>query len=352
MKFREYHLNILLKKMRIHTTPLDMLLRYYFRENKALGSKDRAWVSETLYHYVRWKNVYDELQLNPLSPLPDVSSFDLPFRLGAPKKLIAMLTEAYGEEKTVDICHIHQTRAPVTLRTNILKISRDDLLHKLKSKCEVTPTATSPWGIHCATKVNFAALPEFKEGLFEVQDEASQLGAMLIHPERKHQVLDFCAGAGGKSLAIAPLMYQSGQIYLHDIRSQALLEAKKRCRRAGIQNVQFNLPPKKGSMDWVVVDVPCTGSGTYRRNPDLKWKFESINFSSLFEEQRQLFDQALHYLKPTGVIVYMTCSILPPENQHQISFFQKQYSLQIVEKFQTLPLLNGMDGFFAVSLRK
>ena len=239
----------------------------------------------------------------------------------------------------------------MTIRANTLKISRDNLLQKLALQFEVALTEHSEWGINFASKINFSALPEFQEGLFEVQDEASQLGSALVHPLSKQQILDYCAGAGGKSLAIAPLMHKSGQLYLHDIRPQALLEAKKRFRRAGPQNVQFSLPPKKGCMDWVIVDVPCSGTGTYRRNPDLKWKFETLDFPSLIEEQRQIFDEAIKYMNSHGTIVYMTCSILPDENEKQIDYFQKKYSLQIVEKFQTLPLLQGMDGFFAVSLK-
>lgn len=350
MKFREHHLHIILEKMRAEKTPIDVLLRHYFRLNKALGSKDRAWISETLYHYIRWKNTYDKLKIPPTSSLPDLSQQPVDLQLGAPKKLFDLLKAAYGEKKAIEICQINQTRAPVTIRANLLKISRDELLQKLSSQFQVTPTTHSKEGINFATKVNFAALPEFQEGLFEVQDEASQLGAALVHPLPKQQILDFCAGAGGKSLAIAPHMKHSGQLYLHDIRPQALAEAKKRCKRAGIQNVQFNLPSKKNSMDWVVIDAPCSGTGTYRRNPDLKWKFESINLSALEQEQRTIFDEAYQYRKPGATLVYMTCSILPEENEHQVKYFQEKYSLQVIEQFQTLPLLNGMDGFFAVAL--
>lgn len=352
MKFREHHLHALLGKFRTEKTPTDVLLRHYFRQNKALGSKDRAWVSETFYHYVRWKNLYDALDLDPTSSLPDSHQVDLHLRLGAPRKLVEILIKAYGEKEATQICQINQTRAPVTVRTNILKISREALLKKLGSQFDVLPTKTSPWGIDFTSKVNFSVLPEFQEGLFEVQDEASQLGSQLVHPLPKQQILDYCAGAGGKSLAIAPLMHQSGQLYLHDIRPQALIEAKKRARRAGIQNIQFNLPSKNHSMDWVVVDAPCSGTGTYRRNPDLKWKFESIDFAILIKEQRQIFEKALSYLKENGTIVYMTCSILPEENEEQITYFQNTHALQIVEKFQTFPTLDGPDGFFAVSLKK
>lgn len=351
MNFREHHLTQLLGKLKADQTPADVLLRNYFRQNKALGSKDRAWVSTTLYNYIRWKNLYDALKLGPMEPLPEMTHLDLHLRLGAPQKLVDLLTEAYSAPKAAEICQINQTRAPVTIRTNTLKISREALLKKLQPQFAVNSTPSSEWGINFDSKVNFSALPEFQEGLFEVQDEASQLGAALITPSPKQQILDYCAGAGGKSLAVAPLMHKSGQLYLHDIRAHALLEAKKRFKRAGFQNVQFNLPPQKTSMDWVIVDVPCSGTGTYRRNPDLKWKFDAINFPSLIEEQREIFDQAFQYLGTGGTIVYMTCSILPDENEHQITYFQEKYGLKVVQKFQTLPLLNGMDGFFAVALK-
>lgn len=351
MKFRHHHLSIVLHQFRQNSTPLDVLLRHYFRSHKALGSKDRAWISETLYHYVRWKNVYDMLSLEPDASLPNLDSLSLPFQLGTSELLLKKLQHSYGEEKAIEICQINQTRAPVTIRANLLKISRDGLLKRFSNAYPVTPTPISKQGIQFASKINFALLPEFKEGLFEVQDEASQLGAALVKPSLKAHILDYCAGAGGKSLAFAPALQQSGQLYLHDIRPHALIEAKKRCKRAGIQNVQFNLPPKGKTMDWVIVDVPCSGTGTYRRNPDLKWKFESINFNRLIEEQKLIFDSAFAYLRAGGTIVYMTCSILPEENEAQIEFFQQKYALKVVEKFQTLPILYGMDGFFAAALQ-
>jgi 16S rRNA (cytosine967-C5)-methyltransferase len=212
----------------------------------------------------------------------------------------------------------------------------------------VSPTPFSPLGIHFHERINFFILPEFKEGLFEIQDEASQMAAGLVKAKPKQHVLDFCAGAAGKTLAFAHLLKNTGQIYLHDIRQRALHRGRERLNRAGVQNVQFALPSKKGEMDWIVVDVPCTGTGTLRRNPDLKWKFDPSKLDHLLEEQRAIFREAVAYLHVDGHIIYMTCSLLPQENEEQAAYFQKEFSLEIVETFKTPPLLNGMDGFYAV----
>jgi len=204
---------------------------------------------------------------------------------------------------------------------------------------------------------NFFATEEFKQGLFEIQDEGSQLIALLVGAQPKQQVFDYCAGAGGKTLAFAPNMHSQGQIYLHDIRAHALLQARKRLKRAGIQNAQIinddspKLPKLKKKMDWVLVDAPCSGSGTLRRNPDMKWKFDDAMITRLVGEQRKIFERALSFMSPEGRIVYATCSIFPEENQNQIDHFVKTYNLKIEGKpFISLPKLNGMDGFFAAVL--
>jgi 16S rRNA (cytosine967-C5)-methyltransferase len=232
-------------------------------------------------------------------------------------------------------------------------------LQKWKDLYEISPCSHSPWGITFHKKINFFELSEFKEGLFEIQDEASQLTADLVAVEPKEKVLDFCAGSGGKTLAFAPKMQNSGQIYLHDIRLAVLSEAQKRLRRAGVQNAQLLLPTDerkkrmlKEKMDWVLVDVPCSGTGTLRRNPDMKWKLDLSLIERLVAEQRQIFEQALSFLRPGGHIVYATCSILPQENQEQISFFQEKFKLELSKPpFHSFPKRGGMDGFFGAILK-
>ncbi len=347
-QYRQYHLSIVLKRFEQQKTPLDVFLSHYFRNNKALGSKDRLYISDAVYRYIRWKNLYLHLGLDP-SCEPPSSDGSLPhfIRLGTPSSLYHRLVEIYGALKTEEICRINNTRAPFTIRVNTLKISRDELLARWNGLYLVTPCTSSPQGIYFHEKINLYTLPEFKEGLLEVQDEGSQLVAALVRAEPKQKILDYCAGSGGKTLAIAPLLKNTGQIYLHDIRPLALQKAKTRLRRAGIQNIQFSIPHSK--MDWVVVDVPCSGTGTLRRNPDLKWKFEQMDLKKLVSEQREIFKKALSFLSRSGKIVYMTCSILPEENERQVSYFQKEFGLQVVETFQSLPTQDGMDGFFGVS---
>lgn len=353
MKFRQYHLCSVLKSFESHPLPLDVLLSRYFRSHKALGSKDRNFISETAYHYVRFKNLYTHLGKDPVDPELPFDDPTLPshLRYGMPQILYDLLIQAYGETRTEEICRISNSRAPITLRANLLKTTRDQLLKRWEGKFNVSPCPEAPSGIQFHERINFFTLPEFKEGLFEIQDESSQLAAALVLAKPKDHVLDYCAGAGGKTLAFAHLLQNKGQIYLHDIRPSALQKARKRMERAGVQNVQFNLG-KKGKMDWVVVDVPCTGTGTLRRNPDLKWKFNLPALSALIQEQRKIFQKALDYLRPDGTIVYMTCSILPQENEEQAAYFQTTFNLKPGSQFQTLSVAGGKDGFYTITFTK
>ncbi len=207
--------------------------------------------------------------------------------------------------------------------------------------------------------MNFFSLDEFKKGYFEVQDEGSQILAELVQTKPGDQFMDYCAGSGGKSLSVAAEMKNRGQIYLHDIRKRALQEAKKRLRRAGVENAQVinsgspKLSKLKKKIDWVLVDAPCSGTGTLRRNPDMKWKFASEMPGRLAAEQRVIFEQGLSFVKPGGHIVYATCSLLREENQNQLDHFLKTYDLKLVdEPFQSLPHEGGMDGFYGVVFKK
>jgi 16S rRNA (cytosine(967)-C(5))-methyltransferase len=371
--FRHHHLLSLLKQFDQQSLPLDLFISLYFREHTALGSKDRAFISEAVYSLIRWKGLIDYLLPKPITwerRCDALQTFDpnkyfldktIPahIRCSFPEDLFRLIQNHYGEEKAQQICLASNHPAPTTVRVNLQKIDRDTLLKRWKDLYAVSATQYSPWGIIFHKKIHFFSMPEFKEGLFEIQDEGSQLIAQLVQAEPGQQILDYCSGAGGKSLAFAPLMENKGQIFLHDIRSRALQEAKKRLRRAGVQNAQLltdqapGLNKLKKKMDWVLADVPCSGTGTLRRNPDLKWRFEPETLQRLVGQQRMIFEKALSYLSPKGRIVYATCSLLPEENEQQLEHFINTYQLSLCAlPFQSIPKNGEMDGFFGAVLEK
>lgn len=370
--FRQYHLLKILDSFEFDSRPLDVHLGQYFRSNKALGSKDRKIIAEKIYKLIRWIGLIDYfckddhgweercVALNTLNFKKSLIDPSIPLHIRAsfPKYFFGLLAEYLGEEKALEFCHISNSPAPTTIRVNVLKTTRQVLLNKLKENFSITPTKQSVWGINFAERFNFQELDDFKKGFFEVQDEASQIVANLVDAKPCEQILDYCSGSGGKTLAFAHKLQSKGQIYLHDIRKRPLVNAKKRLKRAGIENAQIlehNSPQKeklKGKMDWVMVDVPCSGSGTLRRNPDLKWKFSKEMLDRLIEEQRQIFKEALEFLAPNGKIVYATCSVLPQENEEQLEYFRQTHELDLAScPFRSLPSEGGMDGFFGAVLR-
>lgn len=372
--FREFHLLQLLDSFSEQTLPIDLFVSHYFREHKALGSNDRAYIAETLYSLIRWQGLLDHLcdgsnswekrfamhQQIDLQAIRQDTTIPLHTRLSFPKELFDLFVNSHGEEKAAELCLASNEPAPTAIRINPLKTTRDDLMKKWTAdQYEVSACLHSEYGIVFHKKINFFNLNEFKEGLFEVQDEGSQLLSQLIQLQPKQHVMDFCSGSGGKTLAFAHQLNGTGQIYLHDIRPRILLEARKRLKRAGIQNVQTviagddRLKKMKKRMDWILVDAPCSGTGTLRRNPDMKWKFSTETLMRLVGQQRTIFEQALSYLKPEGHIVYATCSILKEENQDQIAHFIKTYDLTVVgDPFSSLPAPKQMDGFFGVVLKR
>ncbi len=372
-QFRTYHLLNLLNEYETQSLPLDRYLSDYFRANKAIGSKDRGFIAEGVYGIVRWKGLLDHLCEAPITWAKRWEKFqefdsekyqeDLEIpqntRLSFPETLFNLIAASHGIERAKELCLICNTQAPTTVRANSLRTTRDELLARWNIEYQVAPCEFSTCGITFLKKINLFGLPEFKEGFFEVQDEGSQLLAGLMKVKKGQQIMDYCSGSGGKTLAFAPQMAGTGQIFLHDIRLSVLLEAKKRLKRAGIQNAQIvkaedpKLSRLKKKMDWVLVDVPCSGTGTLRRNPDMKWKFDPAALERLQGQQRNIFEKALSYMHPDGRIVYGTCSILKEENQDQLAHFIKTYNLEVEgDVFQTFPTVGGMDGFFGVVLKK
>jgi 16S rRNA (cytosine967-C5)-methyltransferase len=372
--FREHHIFSLLNEYEQESSlPLDLFLGNYFRAHKALGSKDRGFIAETVYALIRWKGLLDFLSSPDLTWEKRLEIFSsnrfeeskkseeipLHIRLSFPKLLFEKLVASHGIETVVKLAATSNLAAPTTVRVNTLKTNREELLMRWSSQFDVIPCEHAPDGIMFRRRINFYDLQEFKDGFFEIQDEGSQLLAQLVQVEPGQQVMDYCAGAGGKTLAFAPQMKNLGQIHLHDIRKKSLDASRKRLRRAGVQNAQIiyqdekKLKKLKKKMDWVLVDAPCTGTGTMRRNPDMKWKFDLDLLQRLVSQQRVIFEKALSFLKPDGRIVFSTCSVLNEENEEQMDHFVKTYGLEVTQDvFKELPREKGMDGFFGVVFRR
>jgi 16S rRNA (cytosine967-C5)-methyltransferase len=263
---------------------------------------------------------------DPFSSAPDFMRADVP------EWLAPTLREAFGEGWVAE-GQAMSRRPPVDLRVNTLKSSRERVLKGLQ---RLSPVATtiSPLGVRFAAGTRDARTPNvvtdegYLKGWFEVQDEGSQIVAALTGARPGEQVLDLCAGAGGKSLAMAAAMENRGQIFAYDSDRGRLAPIYDRLKRNGARNVQVRAPGAGalddlgGKMDRVVIDAPCTGSGTWRRRPDAKWKLTPEQVQQRVKEQAAILAEGLRYLKPGGTLVYITCSILPDENQKQVESFQ------------------------------
>lgn len=345
--------------------PLDLQLKRYFNLHKSIGANDRRDVAESVYSIIRYE-AYFKAVVGPswtaalnayLSPSfwKDWGASTLPLhtKYSFSPDAVDALERNYGK-KTEALLKSLNSRAPLTIRTNTLKITPQKLMKRLlDSNVKVKACEVSSVGLSLEGQFNLFGLSEFKNGFFEVQDEASQLVAFKTGVAPGMTVLDLCAGSGGKSLAMGALMNNTGQLYLYDRRESILKNARLRCKRAGLQNYQVteNLQKQKGKMDLVLVDAPCSGSGTYRRSPDQKLKFTMRGLQELNDLQFSLLSTAVSCLKPEGRIVYSTCSLLAEENQHIVKQAEEKLGLRREGDFlQTTPLQHSMDGFFCAVL--
>lgn len=344
--------------------PVDLAWRSFAKRHPVLGSKDRQWLGEKIYLHEKRKCLFDllaqddvELRAELLARWPDLPAEWLADctqaqQLGCPEQLWGCLCEAFGEKRAAELAAVALEEAPLFIRVNPLRSSPDALLERLQT---MIPSAKAceraPLGIELPPRTLVTQLEEFRTGQFEIQDEGSQIVAGLCAARPGDEVLDFCAGAGGKALAIASGMQGRGQLFLHDVRERALAEAKCRLRRAGVQNAQVvhagsrALRCLSGRCDWVFVDAPCSGTGTLRRNPDMKWRFSKEDLAELVLLQRRILAEAMTCVKPQGRLVYATCSILPQENQRQREWLEQQ-GWQCRQEWQSLPESGKMDGLY------
>ncbi|MEO3386197.1 RsmB/NOP family class I SAM-dependent RNA methyltransferase [Mesorhizobium sp. CAU 1741] len=260
----------------------------------------------------------------------DLAEAPAAIRADCPDWCIPLVEEAFGDEWPEEVAAL-AARPPLDLRVNTLLSTRDKVLGEL-SASNPSITSLARDGIRIppiqghGRHPNVQAEPAFQKGWFEVQDEGSQLVGELADATPGMQVLDYCAGAGGKTLALSAAMENRGQIFAHDSEKQRLAPIFDRLRRAGARNVQTvsrpaDLEPLCAAMDLVLVDAPCTGSGTWRRRPDAKWRLTDRQLDVRLREQAAILAAVRDFVKPGGRLVYITCSIFPQENRHQMEAF-------------------------------
>jgi len=247
--------------------------------------------------------------------------------------------ENFDEEWVAEAAALSE-RAPLDMRVNTLKADRDKVQKQL-AKFGARPAKIARQGLRIRPGTgpdrlpNVQAEPAFQKGWFEIQDEGSQIVADLVYAQPGEQVFDYCAGGGGKTLALSAALDNKGQVHAWDADKSRLAPIFERLKRAGTRNVQVHaadadLSPLEGRMDRVLVDAPCTGSGTWRRNPDAKWRLQPSALEKRLEEQAAVLDEASRYVKPGGFLVYVTCSLIPQENEYQVYAFgdrHKEYEL-------------------------
>jgi 16S rRNA (cytosine967-C5)-methyltransferase len=389
--------------------PADQVLSRYFRAHRNLGQHDRGFVAETVFAVLRRKRSLEAaagsaeaqpliaaalLRVQGLSgrALEELVDPDLirrirqaptdalppAVRADLPDWLWERLVQQYGEGEALRIAQGMLNPAPLDLRVNLARIERPAAQARLADDgIESAATSYSPAGLRIAGKPAISRQRIFAEGLVEVQDEGSQLLAWLLGPRRGEMIADYCAGAGGKTLAAAMLMHGSGRVYAMDVSAKRLAALTPRAARAGITNVhalvlgEDDARAKRlaGKLDRVLVDAPCSGFGTLRRNPDLKWRHGPAAIDELGAKQRRILAAAARLVKPGGRLVYATCSILQEENDAVADDFQRQnaqfrplscaellaaqrISLDTGERLRLLPHLHGTDGFFAAAFVK
>ncbi|MEH6525222.1 MAG: RsmB/NOP family class I SAM-dependent RNA methyltransferase [Sneathiella sp.] len=411
------------------STPADQHVTAYFRARRYAGSKDRRWVSEFVYRCLRHKGeldwcaeslalelgsrsagllslvLFDDIDVSTLASdyfggshglaelssgeqqaLGSATSLDMssmpPHAAANFPEWISDLLQAQYPENASSLMASYQQRAPVTLRVNSLKTDRDEAQRLLAvDDIEVTPTTISPDGLILNSRGNISRHQLLDQGLAEMQDEAAQISARLADVHPGMQVVDFCAGGGGKSLALAALMQSQGKIHAFDINARRMRDIKSRSRRAttdiieplvisGSDNDVELLEPLIAQIPRVFVDAPCSGSGTWRRQPDQKWNLTTERLDELTVIQQDILSRASTLVAPGGRLIYATCSIFSAENEKQVEAFLQQHpeykSVPVSQlwaeaglggtyagEFLSLtPLDFGSDGFFTAVLEK
>ena len=408
------HTEEVLREILRFTGPADGTLSRYFRDHPKLGSRERGVIAEAVYGLLRNKSIYtsfaesgngptmrrmtllglaDAVGVESLGGLSDeetewltrVGEIDrnlMPalMRSNLPQWLFDKLVARDGEAATLQLADAMNQQAPLDLRVNSLKVNREEVVATLAEApilCEPTPYA--PLGLRVIKKPALQNLPLFKSGAIEVQDEGSQLLAQIVGAKRGEMVVDFCAGAGGKTLALGATMRNTGRLYAFDVSDKRLAKLKPRMARSGLSNIHPVLIAHEndgkvkrlaGKIDRVLVDAPCSGLGTLRRNPDVKWRQTPEAITEMNVKQIAILSSAARLVKSGGRLVYGTCSLLDEENEAIAAQFlashedftlvpmkdvlaEQKIPLEMGDYLKLLPHQHQTDGFFAaVFVRK
>lgn len=403
-------------------SPADAKLSEFFRNNRDLGTKERAFVAESVYGVLRrlrflstvtandendpddarklilaWMLRIQGMSIRELEPMLSEqqkewahtikakTTENLPLAVQADLRdwLWDKLVAQYGEAEALVIARSMHEQATLDLRVNTIKGGRDEVMAKFiaentSGETNITKTPYSPIGIRMPNRMNIGRHVLFTEGKIEVQDEGSQLLAHLVAAKRGMMVADFCAGAGGKTLAIGALMRNTGRLYAFDVSEKRLHNLGQRLKRSGLSNLNAQVissetDPKlkrlNGKFDRVLVDAPCSGLGTLRRNPDIKWRQTPQDVAELNVKQTNILARAAKLTKVGGRLIYATCSLLEDENEQIATQFlathpdfklmnaaeilaQYQIELDTGDYLKLLPHLHHTDGFFAAVFEK
>ncbi|WP_282075391.1 RsmB/NOP family class I SAM-dependent RNA methyltransferase [Maribacter aquivivus] len=377
----------------------DKVVQKVLRYDKRWGARDRGFIAETTYEMVRYKRLYTEIaevkapfsrpdlfrmwavwavlkgislpdwkQIEPTPERRIKGKFDelsqiRKYREAVPDWIDELCEKALGEKLWTEELAKLNVPADVILRTNTLKTNKEELRKALLDENIVAePVKGHPSALKLVERANVFVTQAFKNGMFEVQDASSQLVAEFLDVEPGQRVVDTCAGAGGKSLHLAALMENKGQLISMDIYGSKLKELKRRARRNGAHNIEVReIDSSKvykklyGSADRVLIDAPCTGLGVLRRNPDSKWKMQPEFLDKIVKTQHDIIRSYSKIVKPGGKMVYATCSILPQENSHQVQSFLKSEEgkdFTLVKDKKIYASKSGFDGFYMALLEK
>lgn len=374
----------------------DKVIERIFKANPKWGSRDRAYIAENVYEMVRWWRLINFVgdnnesninkgslwhlfgvwqvlkgaeypawtefkNVNPstIAKHKEEAQKDIAISQSIPDWLNDLGRSQLGDAWPKEITALNKT-ADFIIRTNTLKTTRANLLKELaKLDIKAEQLADYPDAIRIVKRANLFSTPLFKAGMFEVQDASSQKVAAFLDVKPGMHVIDACAGAGGKTLHLSSLMQSKGRIISMDTEAWKLDELKKRAKRAGAQNIETRvidiktISKLKNSADRVLLDVPCSGLGVIKRNPDAKWKLKPEFINNIIQTQQQILSEYSEMVKPGGYLVYATCSILPAENNQQVELFLKNNSdFELIKQEVVSPFSTGFDGFFMALLKK